>query len=77
MEEEIKQEEEIIVEEPVWEESTINQFDRYTPTIYQIIGYKQSWKQCHCGRKTLLEDNWCPSCGQRLGMPENYGEGSN
>ena len=49
MEEEIKQEEEIIVEEPVWEESTINQFDRYTPTIYQIIGYKQSWKQCHCG----------------------------
>ena len=65
-------------EEAIWEESPYNQFDRYHPTVYEIIGYKKSWKQCHCGRRTLLKDNWCPSCGQRLGMPENYGkEGSN
>ena len=63
-------------EEAIWEESPYNQFDRYIPTVYQIFDYKLGWKQCHCGRKTLLEDHWCPSCGQHLGVPEIYGEGS-
>ena len=43
--------------------------DRYIPTEYQIIDYKHSWKKCHCGRQTWFNDNFCPACGQRLGMP--------
>ena len=41
----------------------------YIPTEYQIIDYQKSWKKCHCGRQTWLNDNWCPACGQKLGMP--------
>lgn len=42
---------------------------RYIPTEYQIIDYQNSWKKCHCGRTTRFNDNWCPSCGQKLGRP--------
>ena len=41
----------------------------YIPTEYQIIDYRQSWKKCHCGRQTWMNDNWCPACGQKLGRP--------
>ena len=41
----------------------------YIPTEYQIIDYNTSWKKCHCGRQTHFNDNWCPSCGQKLGRP--------
>lgn len=41
----------------------------YVPTEYQIIDYQRSWKKCHCGRQTWLNDNWCPACGQKLGIP--------
>ena len=42
---------------------------RYIPTEYQINGYRNSWKKCHCGRQTWFNDNFCPACGQRLGRP--------
>lgn len=42
---------------------------RYIPTEYQIIDYQKSWKKCHCGKQTWFNDNWCPSCGQKLGCP--------
>lgn len=41
----------------------------YIPTEYQIIDYRRSWKKCHCGRQTWMNDNWCPACGQKLGRP--------
>lgn len=44
----------------------------YIPTEYQIIDYQRSWKKCHCGRQTWFNDNWCPACGQKLGMPKAY-----
>ena len=56
-------------EETQWEELPWNKHDRYIPTEYQIIDYQRSWKKCHCGRKTHIGDNWCPACGQKLGMP--------
>ena len=46
-----------------------NRLLTYIPTKYQIIDYRNSWKKCHCGRQTWFNDNWCPSCGQRLGRP--------
>lgn len=49
-----------------------NRLSRYIPTEFQIIDYQKSWKKCHCGRQTWLNDNWCPGCGQRLGMPNIY-----
>ena len=41
----------------------------YIPTEFQIIDYQRSWKKCHCGRQTWFNDNWCPACGQKLGIP--------
>lgn len=46
-----------------------NRLLTYIPTEYQIIDYQRSWKKCHCGRQTWMNDNWCPACGQRLGRP--------
>ena len=45
---------------------------RYIPTEYQVIDYRRSWKKCHCGRQTWMNDNYCPACGQKLGMPNIY-----
>lgn len=67
--EEVK-EETVVTEESQWEELPWNRNERYIPTVYQIIDYRQSWKQCHCGRKTWINDNFCPGCGQRLGQPD-------
>ena len=69
--EEVKEETVEVVEEEKsqWEEIPWNRNERYIPTVYQIIDYRQSWKQCHCGRKTWFNDNFCPGCGQRLGRP--------
>jgi hypothetical protein len=53
-----------------WEILPWNKNDRYIPTEYEIIDYQRSWKQCYCGRKTRFNDNYCPSCGQKLGVPE-------
>jgi hypothetical protein len=54
-----------------WEVSPYNRNDRFIPTEYHYdIDFKKSWKQCHCGRKTWFNDNFCPACGQRLGKPE-------
>lgn len=69
--EEVK-EETVATEENQWEELPWNRNERYIPTVYQIIDYRQSWKQCHCGRKTWMNDNYCPGCGQKLGMPNIY-----
>lgn len=44
----------------------------YIPTEFQIIDYQRSWKKCHCGRQTWMNDNYCPGCGQKLGMPNIY-----
>jgi hypothetical protein len=44
----------------------------YIPTEFQVIDYQNSWKKCHCGRQTQFNDNWCPACGQKLGMPKSY-----
>jgi hypothetical protein len=48
---------------------TINIFEIFTPVEFAYIDYNNSWKKCRCGRITLMKDNWCPSCGQRLGTP--------
>ena len=53
-----------------WEPLPWNKNDIYIPTEYEIIDYQRSWKQCYCGRKTHFNDNYCPSCGQKLGIPE-------
>lgn len=45
---------------------------KYIPTEYQLADYRNSWKKCHCGRQTWFNDNWCPACGQHLGMPNIY-----
>ena len=59
------------IEEPLkWEPIPWNKNDIYIPTGYEIIDYQRSWKQCCCGRKTHFNDNYCPSCGQKLGVPE-------
>ena len=71
--EEVKEAETVEVveeEKSQWEDLPWNRNERYIPTVYQIIDYRQSWKQCHCGRKTWINDNFCPGCGQRLGMPD-------
>ena len=52
-----------------WEILPWNKNDSYIPTEYEIIDYQRSWKQCYCGRKTRFNDNYCPSCGQKLGRP--------
>ena len=54
-----------------------NRLDEYIPVEFQNIDYQRSWKKCHCGRQTWLYDNWCPACGQKLGMPEKYYEINN
>ena len=62
--------EEEVEEAPKWEILPWNKNDSYIPTEYQLIDYQNSWKQCYCGRKTRFNDNYCPSCGQKLGVPE-------
>ena len=49
-----------------------NKHDIYISTEFQVIDYQRSWKKCHCGRQTWMNDNYCPSCGQKLGMPNIY-----
>ena len=86
MEEEIKQEtteevkEEVV--EPVVEEKEeekiviemlpYNRHEDFTPTEFEVKGFRDSWKACWCGRRTWMNDNYCPGCGQKLGMPEAY-----
>ena len=65
MEENIEQ----IIEETVEEILPYDRNETYIPTEYQIIDYQNSWKKCHCSRVTRFNDNWCPSCGQKLGRP--------
>ena len=52
-----------------WEILPWNKNDRYIPTEYKLIDYQNSWKKCHCGRVTRFNDNFCPACGQCLGIP--------
>ena len=59
-------------EETQWEQLPWNKHDINIPTEFQVIDYQRSWKKCHCGRQTWINDNYCPSCGQRLGMPNIY-----
>lgn len=47
-----------------------NKWEAFIPVEFAIIDYQRSWKKCRCGRITNLRDNWCPSCGQKLGFPE-------
>ena len=61
--------EEVVEEKVEWEILSYNKHDPYIPTEYQIIDYQNSWKKCYCGRVTRFNDNFCPSCGQRLGRP--------
>lgn len=66
---EIKEEE---VKEETKEEEVIeshNKHEPYIPTEWKLIDWHQSWKKCRCGRVTGIRDNWCPSCGQKLGRP--------
>ena len=51
------------------DEAVYNKFDPYIPTEFAYIDYERSWKKCRCGRATNMRDNWCPSCGQKLGKP--------
>jgi hypothetical protein len=51
-----------------------NRLTPYIPTEYILGDYNTSKKTCHCGRQTWLNDNWCPACGQKLGMPNIYNE---
>ena len=60
------------IEDTQCEQLPWNKYDRYIPTEYQIIDYRKSWKKCHCGRQTWMNDNYCPGCGQKLGMPNIY-----
>jgi hypothetical protein len=81
MEEETKQEQEEVVEEVevevVKEEIIIemlpyNKCENFIPTEFEVRGFRDSWKACWCGRRTWMNDNYCPGCGQKLGMPEAY-----
>ena len=81
MEEETKQEQEKVVEEveaEVVKEETIiemlpyNKCENFIPTEFEVRGFRDSWKACWCGRRTWMNDNYCPGCGQKLGMPEAY-----
>lgn len=81
MEEETKQEQEEVVEEVeaevVKEEIIIemllyNKCENFIPTEFEVRGFRDSWKACWCGRRTWMNDNFCPGCGQALGMPEAY-----
>ena len=59
--------EEVVIEK--LEPLPYNREERYIPTEFQLIDYANSWKKCHCGRQTWINDNYCPRCGQRLGRP--------
>lgn len=59
-------------EDTQYEQLQWNKYDRYIPTEFQLIDYRRSWKKCHCGRQTWMNDNYCPGCGQKLGMPNIY-----
>ena len=81
MEEETKQEQEEVIEEVeaevVKEEIIIemlpyNKCENFIPTEFEVKGFRDSWKACWCGRRTWMNDNYCPGCGQRLGMPNIY-----
>lgn len=63
----VEEKEEIIIEQLPY-----NRNDRYTPTVFEVKGFRDSWKECWCGRRTWMNDNFCPGCGQALGMPEAY-----
>ena len=69
MEENTEQIPEQAEEEAQWEQLSWNKHDRYIPVEFQVIDYQRSWKKCHCGRQTWINDNWCPACGQKLGIP--------
>jgi hypothetical protein len=59
-------------EEIVIEQLPYNRNEIYTPTVFGVKGFRDSWKECWCGRRTWMNDNYCPGCGQALGMPEAY-----
>lgn len=61
------EEKEYIIEQLPW-----NKHEAYEPTEFQRISWRESWKKCHCGRQTWINDNYCPGCGQKLGMPKAY-----
>lgn len=48
-----------------------NIHDKYIPTTFSIEDMK---KYCHCGRSVFMLDNYCPTCGQRIGIPEQFYE---
>ena len=45
------------IEKIQWEQLPWNKYDIYIPTEFQVIDYLRSWKKCHCGRKTYMNDN--------------------
>ena len=47
-----------------------NKHETYIPTEFAYIDYERSWKKCRCGRVAQMRDNWCPACGQKLGIPD-------
>ena len=57
------------VEESIETIETHNRHEIFIPIEYKLIDWNQSWKKCRCGRITGIRDNWCPSCGQKLGRP--------
>lgn len=59
--------EDIIIEEEI---PPYNVHEPYIPIEYALIDWNNSWKKCRCGRITRFNDNWCPSCGQKLGKPD-------
>ena len=83
MEEETKQEQEqeevveeveaeVVKEDIIIEMLPYNKCENFIPTEFEVKGFRDSWKACWCGRRTWMNDNYCPGCGQKLGMPEAY-----
>jgi hypothetical protein len=58
-----------IEEKTDWEQLPWNKHDRYIPTVFNLQEMKKS---CHCGRVTMMKDNYCPACGQSIGIPEEF-----
>lgn len=62
--------EEAVVIEEQEQNNSYNRMDKYMPTEYAVLGYKNGWKKCRCGRIVPFFDHWCGGCGQKLGTPE-------
>ena len=50
--------------------SQYNKHEIFIPTEFAHLDYERSWKKCHCGRVVNMKDNYCGSCGQKLGKPD-------